>query len=335
MHSWTSKCLLLLAFLWVGGGSAVAQSRLPVTVYTAAETEHLAVVKQAVEAALPTVEVRWVRGSTGSLTARLISERGAPVADLILGLSSQSLAQLKALGALRPYVPPSSASLDPRFNDQDEPRSWTGLVGYSVAVCFNSELGKALGLPKPRSWRDLADPIYRRHIAMPHPASSGVGVVLAATWLRLMGEETAWAFMKDLHANMPVYTVSGVAPCVQAARGERLIGLSFDTRAVRERSQGAPIELIYPLEGVGWELSGMALVSNRPPAQTAAAMEIINWATSVEAHRLFGRFFNLVARPDAQPNDAPTPPLIGDYPSWVGRNRDRIILEWESRIGAQ
>ena len=57
-----------------------------------------------------------------------------------------------------------------------------------------------------------------------------------------MGEEAGWKFMDALHQNIAAYTHSGSAPCVQAAKGERLIGIGFDMRGANEKTKGAPID---------------------------------------------------------------------------------------------
>jgi iron(III) transport system substrate-binding protein len=95
---------------------------------------------------------------------------------------------------------------------------------------------------------------------MPHPASSGTGYLTVAAWIQLMGEAEAWKFMDALHQNMGVYTHSGSAPCVQAAKGERVVGISFDMRAAREKAAGAPIEIVSPEEGIGWDMEALAIV---------------------------------------------------------------------------
>ena len=50
-----------------------------------------------------------------------------------------------------------------------------------------------------------------------------------------MGEAEGWKFMDALHENIAVYTHSGSAPCVQAAKGERVAGICASTCAARRR----------------------------------------------------------------------------------------------------
>ena len=95
---------------------------------------------------------------------------------------------------------------------------------------------------------------------MPHPASSGTGYLMVGAWLQMMGEAEAWKFMDALHENIAVYTHSGSAPCVQAAKGERVAGIALDMRGASEKTKGAPLEVIIPAEGTGWEMEASGIV---------------------------------------------------------------------------
>ena len=41
---------------------------------------------------------------------------------------------------------------------------------------------------------------------------------------------------------------------MQAASGERVAGIALDMRGASEKTKGAPIEVIIPAEGTGWEM---------------------------------------------------------------------------------
>lgn len=80
-------------------------AKTELTVYTALEAEQLKTYKQAFEKANPDVEIKWVRDSTGIITAKLLAEKARPQADAVWGLAASSLAILDQQGMLQSYAP--------------------------------------------------------------------------------------------------------------------------------------------------------------------------------------------------------------------------------------
>jgi len=312
--------------------------RTRLTVYTALENEQLPVFKQAAEAAIPGLEIVWVRDSTGVITTRLLAEKDNPRADAIWGLSVFSLKRLEADDMLLPYTPAGAEALRPQFRSDRSPMTWVGMDAFVSAVCFNTVVARQRNLPTPRTWADLLNPVYRGLIAMPNPASSGTRLLTVAGWLGTQGEEQAWAFMTRLHENIAVYTHSGSAPCNNAARGEYAIGLSFDMRAVTLKNQGAPIEIIVPTDGVGFDLEGAAIL--RGTRQEAMAKRLMDFAVSRPAMELYGRYYALHGLPDVTPSVQGYPPEFAerlakvDFAT-VAANRDHILAEWARRFDAK
>ncbi len=89
---------LVAAVLTAFSLNAFAKTEL--TVYTALEAEQLKTYKQAFEKANPDVEIKWVRDSTGIITAKLLAEKDRPQADVVWGLAASSLAILDQQGML-------------------------------------------------------------------------------------------------------------------------------------------------------------------------------------------------------------------------------------------
>jgi iron(III) transport system substrate-binding protein len=208
---------IALAFAASLASAAAAQTKL--TIYTALENDQLAPFKAEIERAVSGVQVNWVRDSTGIITARFLAEKAAPKADMVLGLAASSMLLFEKEGLLETYKPASSDALKPAFKDGKEPYTWTGMDAFLAVVCFNKLEGEKHKAAVPVSWMDLTKPEYKDQVVMPHPASSGTGYLTVAAWIQLMGEQAAWEFMDRLHQNIAVYTHSGSAPCVQAARG--------------------------------------------------------------------------------------------------------------------
>ena len=98
-----SVLLACVAALWAVGQAAQAATEL--TVYTAVEAEDLARYADTFNKDHPDITIKWVRDSTGIVTAKLLAEKNNPQADVIWGLAATSLLLLKSEGMLEPYKP--------------------------------------------------------------------------------------------------------------------------------------------------------------------------------------------------------------------------------------
>lgn len=319
-------CLIL-------AGPAVAQ-KTQLTVYTALETDQLKAYQAAFEKANPNIEIVWVRDSTGVITAKLLAEKSNPKADVVMGVAATSLAVLEAEGMLIPYAPAGLARIDAKYRDAKNPPAWVGMDVYGAVICFNTVEAAKRNLPKPETWKDLLKPVYKEQIVMPHPASSGTGFFDVSAWLQMWGEAEGWKYMDGLHQNIAQYMHSGSRPCAAAANGEYVMGISFEYRANREKAQGKPIDLIFPKEGLGWELEASAI--HKGTKNLAAAQKLMDWAISDEAMGLYAKNFAIVAVPSLSqklefvPADFGSRLVKNDF-AWAAKNRDRILAEWSKR----
>ncbi|MBN8956355.1 MAG: putative 2-aminoethylphosphonate ABC transporter substrate-binding protein [Rhizobiales bacterium] len=332
MRAWLAACFigsLSLAF-----PSIASAQKTKVMVYTALENNMLAPYKAAIEKAVPEADVVWFRDSTGVITARVLAEKSAPKADLVLGMAATSLLDFKTAGLLQAYEPKGASALKPIFRDPAAPYSWTGTAAYLGVLCFNTAEGAKDKIAVPTSWKDLLNPALKDKIVMPHPASSGTGYLMVAGWLQSMGEKAGWEFMDGLHQNIASYLHSGSAPCVQAAHGERTVGIGFDMRGAIEKTRGAPIEVIVPKEGTGWEIEAAAIVKGTK--NLAIAEKIADWAATKDASEVFSKYHAIVAYPGVQhlPPNYPAngeAGMIKNDLAWMAKNRDRILAEWSKR----
>ena len=316
---------------------AMAQ-KTELLVYTALETDQLKAYEEAFAKEVPDVAIKWVRDSTGVVTAKLIAEKANPQADVIWGLAATSLLILEQDGLLLPYAPKNLASILPAYKDSKNPPAWCGMDIWGATVCFNTVEAAKMNLPKPETWQDLTKPIYKGKIVMPNPASSGTGYLDVTSWLQIMGEQNGWKFMDGLHENIAQYTHSGSKPCVQAGNGEFPIGISFEYRANTIKAKGGPIDLIFPKEGLGWDMEAFAIMKNTKKVD--AAKKLADWASSKAAMEQYAKNYAIVAVAGVA---QPLPNVPADYEkrlvkndfSWAAKNRDRILAEWNKRYDSK
>jgi len=315
------------------GGRIEAATRL--TVYTALENEQLAPYKKAFEADNPDIEIRWVRDSNGVITAKLLAEKNNPQADVIWGVAATSLLLLERHGVLQPYAPKGLDQIRPAFRDTADPPAWVGMDAWMAAICFNTEEARRKGLPRPASWADLTKPIYKGQIVMPHPASSGTGFMAVSAWLQMMGDAAGWDYMDRLNGNIAAYIHSGSKPCKMAAAGEYPVAISMEYAGVQQKNDGAPIEIILPREGTGWEIEATAIV--RGGRNADAARRLADWAASPRAAAQYTRFYAIAAIRNGSgaianyPADAEAHMLAKNDFAWAAANREAILTKWGER----
>ena len=316
------------------GIASQAHANTTLTVYTALEADQIKAYQAAFEKKHPDIKIQWVRDSTGIITAKLLAEKNNPQADAIWGLAGSALGLMAAQDMLTPYAPAGLEKIDPKMRDASQPPSWVGMNGYAATLCVNTIEAKKQNLPIPRSWADLTKPVYAGKIVMPNPASSGTGFLDVSAWLQLFGEEKGWDFMDQLHKNIGAYTHSGSKPCNQAAAGEYVIGVSFDYRGARLKQEGAPLELVFPSEGLGWEVEAAAIMKGTKHLE--AAQKLADFSASEEANHLYKTNFAVLAIPSIASSNPNLPTdlnqcLIDNDFVWAAENRERIVAEWTTR----
>jgi iron(III) transport system substrate-binding protein len=316
----------------VAFGASAQKTQL--TVYTALETDQLKAYQAGFEKANPNIEITWVRDSTGIITAKLLAEKNNPKADVVMGVAATSMAIFDNEGMLVPYAPAGLTRIAMQYRDSKGPPTWVGMDVWGATICFNTVEAAKRNIPKPETWKDLTKPVYKGQIVMPHPASSGTGFFDVSAWLQLWGEAEGWKYMDGLHENIAQYMHSGSRPCAAVAAGEYVVGISFEYRANREKARGAPIDLVFPKEGLGWDLEAIGI--HKGTKNMAAAQKLLDWAISDEAMGLYAANFAIVAVPSLS---KPLPNVPADYASrlvkndfaWAAKNRERILAEWSKR----
>src|SRR2546426_2096113 len=147
---WHGAIGVALGAVMAWAAPALAQ-KTELLVYTALETDQIKAYEEAFYKAVPDVDVKWVRDSTGVITAKLLAEKANPQADLVVGTSASSLAVFANEGMLQPYAPKGLDKISAQYRDAHNPPDWVGMDVYGAAICFNTVEATKMGLPKPEA----------------------------------------------------------------------------------------------------------------------------------------------------------------------------------------
>jgi iron(III) transport system substrate-binding protein len=310
-------------------------------VYTSLETEETVEYLKAAKKALPDIDIKAIRLSTGELGARMLAERKNPQADCVWGWAVTNMADFADRGMLESYKPNGWDKIPDKFKDADG--YWTAIDLYLAAFVLNTEVMKKHNLPKPAGWKDLLNPAYKGMLVMPNPASSGTGFLQVASILEMLDPDYAtkpvnknkgWEFLEKLDKNMAQYIKSGSKPAKLTAAGEFAIGASFAFVYSSLKKKGFPVEMVIPEEGAGYELEVNALLKGAKHPN--AAKKFLDWAITEGAMKDYAKFKLGVTLPGI-PGPADLPKLETlklapmDFP-WQAVNRGEILVVWQDKF---
>src|SRR5947207_15646502 len=92
---------IVVAMAWAA--PALAQ-KTELLVYTALETDQIKAYEEAFYKAVPDVTLKWVRDSTGVITAKVIAEKANPQDELVVGTSASRMPVFGNEGVLQGYA---------------------------------------------------------------------------------------------------------------------------------------------------------------------------------------------------------------------------------------
>jgi iron(III) transport system substrate-binding protein len=232
------------------------------------------------------IKVLMTRKSSGEFYAQLKAEAANPKGDIWWGGTGDPHLQAAEEGLTLEYKSPKLAELQDWAVRQAEASKYrtVGVYAGALGYSFNTvELAKRK-LAEPKCWSDLIKPEFKDDVQVANPNSSGTSYTMLATLVQIMGEQKAFDYLKALHKNINQYTKSGAAPARAAATGESLIGITFQHDAVVQAIGGAPVKIVSPCEGTGYEIGSMSIVKGAKNLENAKKW--YDWALSPEAQSI-------------------------------------------------
>ena len=337
MRPWNWIRAALPAIALAAPLTAAAQGEL--VVYCTVQEEWCRPMVAAFEKAT-NIKVLMTRKSAGEFYAQIKAEAANPRGDVWWGGTGDPHLQAAEEGLTEPYKSPKMAELQDWAVRQWEASKgrtvgiYAGALGYS----YNTEQLKKKGIPEPQCWADLTKPAFKDEIQVANPNSSGTSYTMLATFVQLMGEDKAFEFLKALHKNINQYTKSGAAPSRAAATGESLVGITFMHDAVMQVVNGAPVKVVAPCEGTGYEIGSMSIIKGAKNMENAKKW--YDWALTPAAQAIAGP-----AKAYQVPSNkaAPVPPqapklaeikLINyDFAKYgTTAERTRLLTKWDKEV---
>jgi len=285
---------ILLSTLAVLGLSAAAYAEVggKLVLYTSQPNEDAQKTVDAFMAANPGVTVEWVRDGTPKIMAKFRAEleAGAPQADLLLIADSVTMEGLAAEGLLMAYPEADISAYEPGIMDPD--KAWFATKLITTGIVYNTSAPV-----KPAAYKDLLAPDVTAAFMMPSPLASGAATIhmVALTGVPDLG----WGFYETLAKQGALADGANGGVLKAVAGGEKLYGFLVDFLAIREAAKGAPIQFVFPSEGVSAVSEPVAILSNTTNPDAAKAF--VDFLISAPGQQLAADMGYLPAHPAITP----------------------------------
>lgn len=311
---------------------AKAEAEGSVVVYSTDPEDGSQKVLARFHAMFPKISTGYVRLQAGALYAKLLSERQAKsyLVDIVQ-LSDMSLVtDFQKRGGWMEYQSPEMAHFKPEWKSKPE-GFWTwGAIGVA-AIAYNPNLVPPDQAPK--NWLDAVDPRWKDSITS-KASTSGMQHMTWYLLRQLYGDE----YWKKFAALTPKGFDSYVQQYGRTIDGqEKIIHTAQYSGYLLAKAKGAPIEYVYPPDGLIAVPEGWGAVKEAPHQE--AARLFLDWFLGLPGQNAYGQdlMYNSV-RADV------TPPPGGVSPSqmkllfpkdWEDffKSHAQFVKEWNKITG--
>ena len=156
------------------------------------------------------------------------------------------------------------------FPVNDPEGYYKGFAASGYGIMWNTRYIKAKKLPVPKTWADLAKPVYHGHVGMSAPSRSGTTHLTVETLLQGKGWAEGWAEWKAIAGNFKTVTERSFGVPDGVNSGQFGLGIVIDFFGLSSQASGFPVQFLYP-PVTTLVPANIAIVKGAPHPQAAAA----------------------------------------------------------------
>lgn len=279
------------------------------------------------------VKVDFVFLSSGPALARIEAESNNPQADVWFGAPMENHIIAKERELTTPYKTISIYGVSPEFYDVDG--FYHPIYMNPLGVGINSNVLKQIGAMVPVKWEDLLKPEFKGMIQYPNPQSSGTAYAFITGLIEVFGEDGAIEYLKNLNPNIQTYTQSGTGPSKAVGPGQTALGIQFTPAFFQFMEQGYPVEVVFPEEGVPYEVASVSIIKGAKNMEDAK--KLVEWIVSKVGQQevVDQKTYFYPIRPDVDFGSLQPLATIKLLPvdgEWAAENKVRIIERWVNEV---
>ncbi|MGI9386746.1 MAG: ABC transporter substrate-binding protein, partial [Methyloligellaceae bacterium] len=204
--------------------------------------------KKAFEAKYPGIKVEMLKKKTTAGIKYLQETSGNNTSDMFWASAPDAFEVLKEDDLLQKYTVkvkgiPKKVGAFP-INDPDG--YYKGFAASGYGIMWNTRYLKAKKLPVPKTWADLAKPVYHGHVGMSAPSRSGTTHLTVETVLQGDGWGKGWALWKSIAGNFKTVTERSFGVPDGVNSGQFGLGIVIDFFGLSSKASGFPVDFLYP-----------------------------------------------------------------------------------------
>ena len=229
-------------------------------------------VKKAFEKKHPGVKVEMLKKKTTAGIKYLQETASNNRSDMFWASAPDAFEVLKGDNLLQKYkvkikgIPEKVGA----FPINDPEGYYKGFAASGYGIMWNTRYLKAKKLPEPKTWADLAMPVYHGHVGMSAPSRSGTTHLTVETLLQGKGWEKGWAGLKAIAGNFKTVTERSFGVPDGVNSGQFGLGIVIDFFGLSSEASGFPVKFIYP-PVTTLVPANIAIVKGAPHPKAAAA----------------------------------------------------------------
>ena len=287
------------------------------------------------------IKVSMTRKSAGEVYAQVKAEAANPRADIWWGGTGDPHMQAAEEGLTVEYKSPKMSELQDwavRQWEQSKQRT-VGIYSGALGFGYNTELAQVQKASPSRNAGPTCSSLkLKDEVQVADPNSSGTAYTLLATIVQIMGEDKGFDYLKALHKNINQYTKSGAAPAKAMALGETTVGIAFMHDIVTMVVDKAPMKVVAPCEGTGYEIGSMSIIKGAKNMDNAK--KFYDWALTADAQKLGAEAKSYQVPSNKSTPVPPQAPKLSDiklinfdfakYGS--SAERKRLLSKWDNEV---
>jgi len=263
---------VLMMMIFVTG--CVGSKKEKVVIYTNIEENRSQLLQERLKEQFPNLNVVVQYLSTGNTAAKLETEGTDIEADIILGLETSYMENLKdnfvKLEGLEGID--DSHYLEGINPEEGKYYIWDQ---YSASITIDKKYFDDRNWDYPESYEDLLDKKYEGLIAMPDPKSSGTGYMYYLNVMNIYGEKEGLKYFDKLSKNIVQFTTSGSGPINLLKQGEIAIAMGMTYQGVEEINNGAKFKVIEFDTGLLYNTTSIGIISGKEDNKNVR--EVFQW----------------------------------------------------------